>query len=353
VENQGVIIDLIGADLSGIHLSGVTLSDGGGIDLRKANLRDADLSKAYLRNILLHDSDLKNANLCDADLSGASLDGADLRHATLKNVKFGYISDGLDIYWTSLVGADLSGVNLSGADFSGALLGNTVLGGIDLREAKNLYRAYHHTPSTIGTDTLEKSKGQIPERFLRGCGLSDWEIEQAKLYNPELSNDEITQIQYRVYELRATQAIQISLLFISYSQKNNPFVDKLESRLNEKGIRFWRDTHNLKAGRMEKQINRAIRQNPTVLLVLSESSLSSDWVEHEVRTARALEKDMGRDVLCPIALDDSWKDSRWPKRIMEQIMEYNILDFSAWEDDVKFEGMFRKLIDGLELFYKR
>lgn len=43
---------------------------------------------------------------------------------------------------------------------------------------------------------------------------------------------------------------------------------------------------------------------------------------------------------------------RWPKRIMEQIMEYNILDFSEWEDDVKFEGMFSKLIDGLELFYK-
>jgi hypothetical protein len=37
---------------------------------------------------------------------------------------------------------------------------------------------------------------------------------------------------------------------------------------------------------------------------------------------------------------------------MEQIMEYNILDFSAWKDDSKFEDMFRKLIDGLELFCK-
>ena len=104
---------------------------------------------------------------------------------------------------------------------------------------------------------------------------------------------------------------------------------------------------------MEKQIDRAIRQNPTVLLVLSEHSLSSDWVEHEVRTARELEKDLGHDVLCPIALDKSWKSSKWPERIMEQITEYNILDFSEWEDDVKFEGMFRKLIDGLELFYKK
>ena len=51
---------------------------------------------------------------------------------------------------------------------------------------------------------------------------------------------------------------------------------------------------------MEKQIDRAIEKNPTVLLVLSENSLSSDWVEHEVRTARGLEKEMRRDVLCPV-----------------------------------------------------
>lgn len=109
----------------------------------------------------------------------------------------------------------------------------------------------------------------------------------------------------------------------------------------------------MKAGRVEKQIDRAISQHPTVLLILSEHSLKSDWVEHEVRMARGLEKDTGHDVLCPIALDDSWKKSPWPARIMEQIMEYKILDFSGWEEDVKFERIFRKLIDGLELFYKK
>jgi len=103
---------------------------------------------------------------------------------------------------------------------------------------------------------------------------------------------------------------------------------------------------------MEKQFDRAMRQNPTVVLILSSNSIKSDWVEHEVRLARGLEKETGCDVLCPIALDDSWKSSPWPKRVMEQIMEYNILDFSAWEDDSQFDGMFRKLIDGLELFYK-
>ena len=33
-------------------------------------------------------------------------------------------------------------------------------------------------------------------------------------------------------------------------------------------------------------------------------------------------------------------------------MEYNILDFSKWEDDSQFGNTFNKLIDGLELFHK-
>jgi hypothetical protein len=247
---------------------------------------------------------------------------------------------------------NLTEASLKGADFTNAFIGSVILGKIDLSIAKGLDKVQHQSSSTIGTDTFQISRGKIPEEFLGGCGLSDWEIEAVKLYNLDLSYDEISQIQYRVFELRGTQALQISPLFISYSHGDGKFVDKVEKQLNTKGIRFWRDIHDMKAGRMETQIDRAIRQNPTVLLVLSEQSLGSDWVEHEVRTARQLEKDMERDVLCPIALDDSWKESKWPKRIMEQIMEYNFLDFSDWEDDVKFEGMFRKLIEGLELFYK-
>jgi hypothetical protein len=62
---------------------------------------------------------------------------------------------------------------------------------------------------------------------------------------------------------------------------------------------------------------------------------------------------MQRDVLCPVALDESWKSGRWPKRIMEHIMEYSILDFSKWKDDRNFDKVFRKLVDGLDLFYKK
>ena len=54
----------------------------------------------------------------------------------------------------------------------------------------------------------------------------------------------------------------------------------------------------------------------------------------------------------PLALDESWKTCHWPARLREQIMEYNVLDFSDWNDEGTFRRMFARLLDGLHLFYK-
>jgi uncharacterized protein YjbI with pentapeptide repeats len=342
--------NLQGANLRGANLISANLSEAflGGTELSAANLRradlrgallsEADLPGADLSRAILSVADLSKANLSRANLNGVNLRGANLHRATLREA--------------NLLGADLSGADLIGSNLLKAEVGNTIFGSSDLSEAIGLEDVVHGGPSGISRDVFAHSKGKIPEAFLRGCGLSDWEIELVKLYNPELSNEEINKILYKMYDLRAQQALQISPLFISYSHADRSFVDNLEVYLKRKGIRFWRDVHDAKAGRLEKQIDRAIHQNPTVLLILSSNSIRSDWVEHEVRMARELEKELGRDVLCPVALDDSWKSSPWPKRIMEQVMEYNILDFSSWERDTGFRRMFDKLIDGLELFYK-
>lgn len=70
-----------------------------------------------------------------------------------------------------------------------------------------------------------------------------------------------------------------------------------------------------------------------------------------VRLACRLRTETGRDILCPIALDDSWSSCLWPERLLEQILEYRILDFSNWLDDNSFGDQFDKLIEGLHLFY--
>ena len=322
-------------------------------DLGGANLSETKLTRIDLRSTVLTDVDFRNALLTGADLREATLRNTNFESATLRRVDFGYASlIGVNFMEASLISADFRRARISKTNFTQARMDNTAFGNNDLSNSIGLETVMHGGESLISASTLQLSKGMIPLEFLRGCGLSDWEIESAKLYDPSLTNQQIDDVQHKIHDLRATRQLQVFPLFISYSHANGTFVDKIGEQFNKKGIRFWRDIHELKAGKIEKQIDQAITQNRTVVLVLSEHSLSSDWVEHEVRTARQLEKDMERDVLCPVALDDSWKSSQWPKRIMEQIMEYNILDFSEWEDDVKFEGMFRKLIDGLELFYK-
>ena len=348
--DESTRIDLSFADLNGVDLSGASLRrvdlieaklHGAILDnanLIGANLREADLSKAKLSQANLIQSDFIGANLWGANFFGADLGGATLREADLSYANFAY---------TNLVGTDLHKANFTRATTEWTIFGNN-----DLSQTIGLDEVRHTSPSNVDTHTLQRSKGKIPAAFLRGCGLSDFEIEAAKLYNPDLTNHEIDEILYRIHDLRAHQAIQVSPLFISYSHADAAFVDQLEVALNAQGIRFWRDIHDAKSGRLERQIEQAIRHNPTVLLVLSKNAMQSDWVQSEVRQARGLEKELGRDVLCPVALDESWKDGRWPERIMQQVKEYNILDFSQWRNEQVFAPMFARLLDGLQLFYK-
>ena len=67
-----------------------------------------------------------------------------------------------------------------------------------------------------------------------------------------------------------------------------------------------------------------------------------------------MERELKRSVLCPVALDDTWKDCDWDPVLRKQIERYAILDFSDWQDEEVFARKVKeKLLDGLALFYKR
>ena len=103
----------------------------------------------------------------------------------------------------------------------------------------------------------------------------------------------------------------------------------------------------------------AIRINDVVMLVLSESSVNSDWVEHELALALEKERKEERDVLLPIALDESWKAKAVVKTAIEAdpdwrpVKKRHVLDFSEWEDDVAFDAAFGKLLRGMKKNYPR
>jgi len=150
--------------------------------------------------------------------------------------------------------------------------------------------------------------------------------------------------------------IAIGGVFISYSHIDSDFATRLDQRLAGEGISVWRDKHELVAGRLERQIEKAIRLHDIVVVVLSESSMTSDWVEHELSQARQRERDEGRDILCPVALDDGWQrfaeGHQVSQVLLQQVRKYNILDFSGWRDHDQFEVQFKRLLRGLSIFYR-
>ncbi len=333
--------NLLEADLSRCNFVGANAE---GANLKKAKLAVSNLRQCDLRGTVLEGADLRGVGLYRADLGGAGLVGATLTGADVRKAKF--------------VAADLRGVTFQEvkaeeADFSRSIMGRTTIVDSNLSRAIGLETVVHYSSSNLGLEVLEKSGGRFPGSFLRGCGLSDWVIESSMLYDPCLTESERIDLAYRIVRILGESPIAINSLFVSYNREDNDFVDAIGKALDGKRVRYWRDANDALAGKLESQVDRAMRLNPTVLLVLSENSVESDWVEWEVEKARELEKELKRDVLCPIALDRAWEDCGWDGRLMKQVKKYNILDFSRWRELEEFEKQFQKLIDGLGLFYPR
>jgi uncharacterized protein YjbI with pentapeptide repeats len=235
---------LRGATLSVANLSGADLFDAnlfdanlGMVNLRRANLRRANLRGAYL----------SMARLIEADLSEADLTGADLSEADLERAIF--------------VRTHLQGTNLSGA-----IVNWTQFGGVDLSEALGLDQVRHRSRSTIGIDTIYRSKGNIPEVFLRGSGV------------PEDF--------FAFLSTLRGKPIEFYSCFISYSHADKSFARRIHDGLQAMGIRCWLDEKQMLPGDdIYEQVDRGIRLWDKVLLCCSRDSLRSWWVDDEITRA--------------------------------------------------------------------
>lgn len=194
----------------------------------------------------------------------------------------------------------------------------------------------HLGPSTIGIDTIYKSHGEIPEVFLRGCGVPD---------------EFITYMRSLV-----VKPIQFYSCFISYSNKDEEFARRLYSRMRDEHLRVWFAPEDIKGGqKLHEQIERAIQVHDRLLLILSEHSMQSDWVMTEVLRARKTEMEEKRRKLFPITIVDferikSWSrfDADSGKDLASEVREYFIPDFSNWKDHDDFEHAFERLLRDLK-----
>jgi uncharacterized protein YjbI with pentapeptide repeats len=311
---DALIVCLSEADSSWPSLSHPDLR---GADLSGADLRGADLSQAHLKA-----ADLRGADLSAADLSGADLGAADLGGASLR---------GANLMW-----ATLSNTTLDGADFKDARMGGTVLKSLNLSAALNIQSVRFYRPCAMTTDTLYASQGAVPESFLRGAGL------------PE------EMIRHLPYLIGHASPIDFYSCFISYSHADESFARRLHDGLQGRGIRCWRDEHEILPGDdMKDAIDRGIRLWDKVLLCCSEASLKSWWVDKEIDKALAKEeglwKQRQKKVVAIIPLNlDGFLFNGWESGQASMIKTRLAADFTGWEkDNAKFEEQFERLVKAL------
>jgi TIR domain-containing protein/pentapeptide repeat protein len=290
-ENPKIVPNLMKADLTGMNLSGVNLT---GAYLDSAKLRGANLSSANLTgaNFVL-------ANLC-----------------------------GVNLTETVLLVVDFNAAKLNGAKFNNAFLHGTRFTKVDLSKVKGLETCHHDGPSSIDQLTLIQS-GKLPDAFLRGCGFPDQFIEHL----PSL--------------IGSLDPIQFYSCFISYSSKDDAFTKRLHADLQANKVRCWFAPEDLKIGdKIRPRIDEVIHVHDKLLLVLSEESVNSEWVEKEVETAFEKERERKETVLFPIRLDDAVMDitTGWPADIRRS---RHIGDFTQWKDHDFFKKAFDHLLKDL------
>lgn len=302
--------------------------DLGGADLRHSDFRRSDLKDARLPAACLEGAKLGKAILAGADLTGASLAGADLIDADLRGA--------------CLINADLKGAGcwhteftdaiLKGADLSHCWIGWTIFGEVDLGEVHGLETIDHHAPSVIGIGSVHKSGGNIPESFLRGCGVPETFITFARSL--------------------VGKAIDFYSCFISFTETDDAFSERLHNDLQAAGVRCWRWKEDARWGKtLMRSIDEAVRAYDKLVVICSRQSLQAPAVIREIERALQKEDELARqgkdsEVLFPIRLDDFIFE--WEHYRKADVLAKHVGDFCGWHEPESYRKQFGRLIRDLK-----
>ncbi len=303
--------------------------------LRKSDLSEADLSRAYFIRADLVKVDLCETDLTKADFRWAYLIGTDLTRADLTqaDLRWAHLSESnlsdANLTKANLVKASIIKTNLHHSNFKDTLMAWTHFGDVDLSLTKDLYAAQHYGPSSIGIDTIMRSDGKIPETFLRDAGVSDNIIQNMALLTEK--------------------GPSYQGCFISHSGKDLEFAEKLYTDLQNHGVRCWFASEDMKIGKKTwDSIYHYIRMRDKILLILSEDSISADWVEEEVNAALSEENKRKKPIFLPIRVDNAvlGSDQAWAEYINKT---RNVCDFSDWKDHDAYHRALDNLLDELKI----
>lgn len=361
-----------------VNLRGADMRDG---DFMGAMVRRADLSNSYLNDAHFYRADLRETNLSRAIAAGANLRGADLRNANLSGANF----DRATLSEANLSGADLTnvnldranldranftGANLTGVSFNGANLSRTNLSSCTLNEAdfyeavlndvvtdeadfRNCIIGYtvfqncamdaavglgevrHDAPSTIGLDTLLRSRGALPQSFILGSGVP---IAVSSLQD-SVADAPVTTLE----------------VHISCADADVPFARALEANLRAQGVRSWVFAEGFRGNPLvdrratsgEEEIERWVRHYDRLLVVCTAAGLDSETVRNDITAAHETQRSSDNWTMFLVDADGVMGAGRnRAARLLAE--EYRFFDLTGQSDaSAEYETALENLITNL------
>jgi hypothetical protein len=281
------------------------------VNLSHADFRHGNLCYFNLSGVNLEGCELSYVSLLGADLHLASLAGADLRFANLSNAYLRQSDlSNANLTSSTLYSAEFIETRLGGAEMSDAAVLDTVFSNIDLSQVKGLDSIQHVGPSSVGIDTIYRSRGKIPEVFLRGCGVPEDLVHYMR---------SMTSPPFEFYSC-----------FISHSARDKKFCDRLYADLQASGIRAWYFPEDAKWGEsIWSEIDQGIRVFDKLIVVCSKNSLTSGPVLREIERALDREAGEGKNILIPIWIDD-YVFEGWQHPRKGEVLSRVGADFRGW-----------------------
>ena len=254
-----------GANLRGADLRNANLA---GINFDRATLSEANLAGADLTNANLDRANLDRANLTGANLTGASFNGANLSRTNLSEATL----NEADFYE-----AVLNDVITGDADFNNCIIGYTVFQNCAMDNARGLDSVRHDAPSTIGVDTLLRSRGALPRSFILGSGIPV----------------AVASIQDAVIDAPVT-TLEVH---ISCATGDIEFARQLEANLRAEGVRSWVFAEGFRGNPLvdrratsgEEEIERWVRHYDRLIVVCTAAGLDSETVRNDITAAQESE----------------------------------------------------------------
>ncbi len=345
--------NLEGADLPAVNFEGTDLS---GAILANANLREArmngakairteisgtdlvglrawnadfsrsDFGGSLLTGAILTESRIANANLSGAELNAAELSFTNLSESRLRATDFSEAC----LHYTDLRRSELTnavlratqlvGTQVAGADFTRARLGWTLLADVDLADARGLREVVHLGPSTIGIDTLLKSRGIIPEEFLRGAGV------------PEIAREAL------LSKARDATNFASPSCFISGELADEAFAARLHERMAQEAIRSWLVPESVRSSRQLQRVWwGAVHSADRVLVILPEHERPGSWGGGDLQHARETEARLDAKILIMLRVSKNPSAAHGPG-------SHEAHNFSKWKNPAGFEAAFQALL---------